>query len=261
MKCKNCGTDLIGMEHACPMCGAPLPVNTNPNPNVVVQQPVVNPMMAPNIITEEPKPEVVEEIPKKDNKMYAIIAFVIAVAAIAVGVFLIITDKNDNIVPKGEQPTENVVEYAGYTFHFPLTYQYQLKEELGFMVTDSKYNTFTIALDYTNTYEAYKNYFASKYPNENIVASSGGREYLKAVIQDSEEHYGLQYVTITPDGKACYIGFIVKPDYSKVVDNEIYVLNEFLDKAEKTEEIEAGAEEDMGRDGIQIRSLEIEQFH
>lgn len=260
MKCKNCGTELIGMEHACPMCGAPLPINNNPSPKVV-EQSLGNPTIASNIMVEEPKTEEVEEPPRKDNKIFAIVIFIIAVAAIAVGVFLAITDKNDNKLPKEEQPTENIVEYAGYTFHFPLTYQYQLKDKLGFVVTDSKYNIFTIALDYTNTYEAYKKAFTDKYPNENVVASSGGREYLKAVIQDSEGHYGLQYVTLTSEKTACYIGMIVKPDYSKVVDNEIYVLDEFLDKAEKTREVEAGTEEDMGRDGIQIRTLEIEQFH
>ena len=228
MNCKNCGAQLVGMEHACPLCGAPVPVNpqqTIPqmNPNMMTQ-PVVSPNMAPNII-ETPPVEPTPEPPQKDNKMFAIIIFIVAVAAIAVGVFLLITDKGEPINEPVDVPTENVATYAGYTFHFPLSYQSQNREDLGLAITDSKYNLYTFEIDYSHTYEEYKASYAA-YPTETKTISS--REYLLITITGEEGKYGLQYVTATADNTACFVGTIIKPDYSLVVDDELQVLDEFI---------------------------------
>ncbi len=257
MNCQNCGAQLMGVEHACPVCGTPLP---QPVPqSSMYQQPMPAPA-APNIVVEETTQEVSER-PQKDNKIFAIIILIVAVAAIAVGIFLAITAKESKM-EKQEKPTQNTVTHAGYTFTFPLTYPATVKDDLGLTVTDSKYNIFTINVDYTNSYADYKKYITDKYSKEatNMIKKAGDREYIEITITDENKNYALEYVTVGKDELSCFVGMVVKPDFSKIMDDELYVLNDFLDNAEKTTEVEKGSTEDYGKSGIKIQTLDIEKF-
>ena len=143
MKCKNCGTPLMGMEHACPVCGAPLPT-TPPQPGAV--PPMVPGQVMPEQLASQPPQMMpggsapaglpVEQAPapepKKGNNVFAILLLLVAFAAIGVGVFLAMTDTKEETKPADnnqteEQPVDNPsggettggVNYAGYSFTVP----------------------------------------------------------------------------------------------------------------------------------------------
>ena len=145
MNCKNCGTPLSGIEHACPMCGAKLPEMPQPVPGQMMpgmqgqmpgmpqpmpgmtggmmpqqmpampQQPTMPQMtpvgvgqqpMAMGMMPEQPTEEVK---PKKDNKMFLILLAVVAVAAIGVGIFLMLTDEEEQAPTPSPSETEYTV--------------------------------------------------------------------------------------------------------------------------------------------------------
>ena len=269
MNCKNCGTPLMGMEHACPVCGAPLP--TQP------PAPAVNPMMAGQMAAmpqqmasqppqmmpggtppmgmplEEPAPE-----PKKGNNMFAILLLVVAFAAIGVGVFLALTDKEESPKPTptpsepsggNETPTEqtsNAIDYAGYSFILPDGYSGTQSETNGLIIkgTDKMY---TILLDATAGYDYYKQEFVKYFPDTQVTPL-GEKEYATKAVADGESQ-ALEYMTIA-EASTTFAGLIIKSDYSLPTTEDLTDLNTILLSATKQYEVAAGDEEDAGRTEI-----------
>ncbi len=278
MKCKNCGTDLVGMEHACPMCGAPLPTMPPQAPRMVSPQEVqsampqsyqqnyqMNPVLIPleevqQTVNVEPEPEQPEQS-KSDNKMFAIILGVVALAAIIVGIFLGVLGPDEDDEPK---TISNKLMYAGYEFTLPLNYTGGVNDKLGLTIKDSYDNRYTVLIDFTNKYEAYKTTLSQTYPtqiNDMIVKMANNREFISIKVGDvSTNSVGTQYITTSQDFAVSFVGFIVKGDYSAPGSEEFEVLNTILNTAEKKKDININSQENAGREGIKLPVFDLADF-
>ena len=271
MKCKNCGNDLVGMEHACPMCGAPLP--TIPPQQIPMQQmqmPVMpnyqmNPVLIPleevqQTVNAEVPEETVEQ-PKSDNKIFAIILGIVALAAIVVGIFLIVLGNGDE--EEASQSISNKIVYAGYEFTLPFNYTGKVKDGLGLTVKDPYDNRYTILIDYTNKYEAYKASFKESYPTQidSMTVNLSDREFLSLKVGDvAANTAAAQYVTSSGDLAVAFVGFIVRNDFAAPSTAEFEVLNTILNTAEKKEDINVNSKENLGREGIKLPAYNQADF-
>ena len=273
MNCQNCGSQLMGVEQVCPVCGAPVASMIQQQQQMMQQQQQMTPAQ-PGMYPVGNDTGASEEVPKKDNKMFAIILFLVALAAIGVGVFLAITgdgDGGDNSGGNGGQvepaPTTTSIEYAGYTFSFSSEYKSSISKHLGLLIKDTSLNRYFINVDYSHTYDDYKKDFTEKYPDkiESMVAEIGEegnkREFLVAnIASDDGTISGLQFVTKGSSEDTTFIGFMVKPEYENVKTEEMIVLCNLLNTAVKTGEVVKGSELDMGRNGIRIYSVVKDYF-
>lgn len=291
MNCKNCGAVLTGSEQICPICGAsllgmqqqvpgqviqqmvqpapvmPQPVMQQPTPVVpqqpVVQQPMTSPMAPVGVVQQPTSPQVVqgqtpEELsPKKDNKMLLILLIVVAAAAIGVGIFLMLTDKEEPASTPSQSETEYPIPesikegYAGYSFTIPNGYTTEITETYG-LVVRSNTTIYTIAVDYTNNYEYYKNAFLGAFPAEaaNMVKTIGSNEYVAAILTDTEGANGTEYMTTSPDSLGTFVGMVVRSDYTPPTEAEFSILNQMLSTATKENAVTPGSAEDAGTTGI-----------
>ncbi len=291
MNCKNCGAVLTGTEQICPICGAnllgmqqqvpgqviqqmvqpapvmPQPVMQQPTPVVpqqpVVQQPMTSPMAPVGVVQQPTSPQVVqgqtpEELsPKKDNKMLLILLIVVAAAAIGVGIFLMLTDKEEPASTPSQSETEYPIPesikegYAGYSFTIPNGYTTEITETYG-LVVRSNTTIYTIAVDYTNNYEYYKNAFLGAFPAEaaNMVKTIGSNEYVAAILTDTEGANGTEYMTTSPDSLGTFVGMVVRSDYTPPTEAEFSILNQMLSTATKENAVTPGSAEDAGTTGI-----------
>ena len=291
MNCKNCGAVLTGTEQICPICGAnligmqqqvpgqvnqqmvqptpvmPQPVIQQPTPVVpqqpVMPQPMASPMAPVGVTPQTPTPQVPqgqapgEMNPKKDNKMLLILLIVVAVAAIGVGIFLALTDKEEETTPSNNEyvepaePATTTESYGGYTFTIPNGYTTETSETYG-LVLKSNTTIYTIAIDYTNNYEYYKNAFIGAFPAEaaNMVKTFGSNEYVAAILTDTEGANGTEYMTTSPDSLGTFVGMVVRSDYTPPTEAEFSILNQMLSTATKENAVTPGSAEDAGTGGI-----------
>ena len=267
MNCKNCGTPLMGMEHACPVCGAPLPTNT-PQPN---QQPAMPGVPMPEQLASQPPqmmpggappaglPQEVEPAPepKKGNNIFAILLLLVAFAAIGVGVFLAFTDeeepaKSNNTPTEEEQsepaPAENVaVNYAGYSFTIPDGFSASVQGEHGLVVRGSEI-IYSILIDYTKGYDYYKQEFQKQTKEPTDVVKVQDKEYVLCNLTDGEEHAS-EYMTQATD-TSTFAGVVVKPDHTKATEEDMGTINQILTTAVKQTDVAPGSEEDAGKEQI-----------
>ncbi len=261
MVCKNCGSTLAGMEHACPVCGFPVTSQPpHPLPSIPVEiLPATSgnhPMTSMTPVAPTDVEEVVEE--KGNNKTFAIILLVVALIAIIVGVVWSLSQgKKETPAPVEEERASNAVEYAGYEFSLPMNYTGEVKEGLGLYITDTSNNKYTINVDYTNTYASYKASYTADYPDqiEKIITTVANQEYLVTLVTDVDNTAaGAQYVTTSRE-TAAFVGFIIRNDFKEPTSNEMKDLNTIIDTATKVSEVEQGSSLDFGKDGIKVRQF------
>ena len=271
MNCKNCGTPLMGMEHACPVCGAPLPTQ-QPNPGVQVVDPAMMaaatmpqqmasqpPQMMPGgtppmgTPLEEPQPE-----PKKGNNIFGILLLIVAFAAIGVGVYLALTEEEEappkkDTTPSQEEttpsePSVNFMDYAGYSFIIPSGYSGEISSTYGLMIKGAD-KIYTISVDYSNTYDYYKQEFTRVFADRTTTSNVGdGNEYTLTRIGEAGSAAG-EYMTKAEEGST-FAGLIVKSDFSEVTSGDIGDLYDILYTANKVSEVTPGDEQDAGRTEI-----------
>ena len=305
MNCKNCGTPLSGIEHACPMCGAKLPEMPQPVPGQMmpgmqgqmpgmpqpmpgmpggmIQQQMpgmptqpMGPQMTPVGVGQQPMamgmmPEQpAEEVkPKKDNKFLLILIAIVAVAAIGVGVFLMLTDEEQPQSSSNSSsddyvaPTSNTANYGGYTFTIPSGYTTTTSEDYGLIIQSST-EVFTIGVDYTTSYESYKSAFEGAFPTEaaNMTKTIGSKEYVAAILTDTEGANGTEYMTATADSLGTFVGMVVRSDYTPPTEAEFATLNQMLETASKANDVSPGDSDDIGKTGLRnyIRTFNKTQF-
>lgn len=281
MNCKNCGTALMGMEHACPVCGAPVPQ--------MPQQPVQNPVAAPDAYQAglpqmpqttmmspattpgampEPVSEPVAEKPKKDNKIFGILLIIVAFAAIGVGVFLMMTEEKTTPVPVQQEQTQqeqvvtaNYVEFGGFNFEVPAEYTSEVNDKV--LTIQNENVIYTIQVDYTNSYDTYKTAFINAYPAQaaSIVTNVGDREYVAAIITDQADQVstGTEYMTNMEN--ITIVGWVVRSDYTPATTDEFDGLNEILASASLVGDIAEGtSDQDSGVSGIVAPSFNKANF-
>lgn len=264
MNCKNCGTPLMGMEHACPVCGAPLPTQQPTQGGV----PVIDPAMAampqqmasqpPQMMPggtppmgtplEDPQPE-----PKKGNNIFGILLLLVAFAAIGVGIFLALTDEEEE--PKKEttpqeettpsEPTVNYTDYAGYSFIVPTGYSAEISETYGLIIrgTDKIY---TISVDYSNTYEYYKQEFTKYFPDKTTTTNiNETKEFTMSKIGEAGSA-AMEYMTKAEE-TSTFAGLVVKSDYSEVTTDDVSGIYDILNSANIVTDINPGDQQDAGR--------------
>ena len=269
MNCKNCGTPLMGMEHACPVCGAPLPTTPPqqvaqpampgvPMPEQLASQP---PQMMPGgappaglPAEQAPQPE-----PKKGNNIFAILLLLVAFAAIGVGVFLAMTDEEEKQAPAEEKtpaeettPAEevptNTMNYAGYSFTAPEGYTVSLQGENGLVIKGIS-TIYTVLVDYTSGYDYYKQEFQKQTMAPTEVKTIGEKEYVLCTVKDATEAVASEYMTLAGE-KSTFVGLVVKANYTAATEADLQVLNQVLTSAIKQTEITPGAAEDAGKTEI-----------
>ena len=296
MNCKNCGNPLSGIEHACPLCGAKLPEMPQPVPGQMMpgvpqampgmpqqmmpgmpqqmpgmpqqmpgmpQQPM-GPQMTPvgvgqqpmtmGVMPEQPKEEVK---PQKDNKMFVILLAIVAIAAIGVGIFLLLTDEEEVTQPTPQpvedygEPVTNTINYGGYTITIPDGYTAEIGDYYGLTLKGPTV-IFTIGVDYTNNYNFYKTAFLNAYPTEaaNMIKTFGSNEYVAVIITDPEGANGTQYMSATSDAKGTFVGMVVRSDYTAPTEEEFTALNEILSTAVIQTEVAPGEDDDYGKTGF-----------
>ena len=272
MNCKNCGTPLMGMEHACPVCGAPLPTQ-QPNPGAQVVDPNMAAMAAmpqqmasqpPQMMPggtppmgaaplEEPAPE-----PKKGNNIFGILLLLVAFAAIGVGIFLALTDEEEAPTPKKDTtpqeettPSEssvNYMDYAGYSFVIPAGYTGEVSDNYGLIVRGAE-KIYTISVDYSNTYDYYKQEFVRVFADRTTTSNVGeGSEYTLTKIGEAGSAAG-EYMTKAEESST-FAGLIVKNDFSEVSSEDIGELYDILSLANKVSDVAPGDEQDAGKSEI-----------
>ncbi len=266
MNCKNCGTPLMGMEHACPVCGAPLPT-TPPQPN---QQPVTPGVPMPEQLASQPPqmmpggappaglPQEAEPAPepKKGNNIFAILLLLVAFAAIGVGVFLALTDEEE---PKQETQTEeqtnneetpaasNTMNYAGYSFTIPDGYTASVDAAHGLYIRGAD-TIYTILIDYTKGYDYYKQEFQKQTTAPTEVVTAAEKEYVLCTLTDGETHAS-EYMTQASETSA-FAGLVVKNGYAAATVEDLGTINQILTTAVKQTDVAAGSEEDAGKEQI-----------
>ena len=301
MNCKNCGAILTGTENVCPNCGAPVEnVVSNqeilqPSPAVapepvvapqpvmeptpvVPEQPVVAPQpqaptgfVEPAVAAIQPQAQAAPtEAKPKDNKTIILIIALVVVAIGAVVLYFTVlapapeasaptgNDVNDTPVSTNTEKKEN---YAGYTFTIPDGYNTKTDAEYGLIINNAS-RAFSIAVDYTHSYDQYKTALVAKYPDQKdkLVATVDGREYLILVYTDDSGAKGSQYVTKANDNTT-FIGMMVRSDYTQATTEDFSVVTEVINSATQgSSSFAPGDDLDAGKNGEKIYTFTKDKF-
>ena len=265
MNCKNCGTQLTGMEQNCPVCGTPV-VQGAVQPPTTMPQVEVQQFSGMNAYPNQVQPEAVllnpegNSIPpkeKKNNKKTVAVALaLIAVIAIGAGVFLSLreepTPQQKEEIPQkeeGEDVVSNQIQYAGYQFTLSPEYDSTIVSDTGLIIKNSDV-MFTIAVDYTSPYSYYKQEFLRVYPDTSFVMMANDKEYVTS-LAGVTDGFGTEYMTVASDeDSSTFVGLIIHSDYTQATERDLDVLNEILISATKEYDVTVGSSEDIGRAGI-----------
>lgn len=269
MNCKNCGTPLMGMEHACPVCGAPLPT-TPPQPGAVppmapgqvmpeqlASQP---PQMMPGgsapaglPVEQAPAPE-----PKKGNNVFAILLLLVAFAAIGVGVFLAFTDEEEEPAKKNspeeaettpsDNEASNTVSYAGYMFTMPEGYSGTVNGTHGLIIRGAD-KVYSVLIDYTKDYAYYKQEFQLQQKAPTEVVNVESAEFVICTLTDENGGQAVEYMT-SAGATSTFAGLVVKADYTPATVEDLTTIYNVLSTATLQTEIAPGSEEDAGKTEI-----------
>ncbi|MBR3898206.1 MAG: hypothetical protein IKJ43_02865 [Bacilli bacterium] len=287
MFCQKCGNQLNGTEAVCPNCGTPVSNQMN-SQNIQSQQPMgqPNPQMGTQPVNQ-PMPQYQQPVnqpmpqyqqpnqfnnqPKNNTTIILIVALAV-VAIVAVLLFVFVFNGDKKTTPTGgttgetkvpEQTdngdngdngtpvsTGNKVSYAGYSFTVPTGYESEVVNEGLAIYTESI--CYIIQVDYTNTYEEYKQAMAQKYPDQvsNMIANINGKEYIAAQVIDASGNNGGLLIT-KASSTASFVAGVVKRDYSKIALNDVQDLSIILSSATQgNSSFGPGNNVDAGKDGI-----------
>lgn len=246
------------------------PAAPAPVPTPVEAQPAMVPPAVPT--PAEPQPQIVSTQPvaatgdgQKNNKTMILIIALVVVAIVAVAAYFLLfgnssesnsgADNSGN--NSGNNPTEvsttkeNTVSYGGFNFEIPDGYRTEEDDEYGLIIGNST-TAFTIAVDYTNKYDAYKTALTTEYPDQakDMVATIDGREYLALILTDEDGSQLTEYVTKASDSSA-FVGIVAREDFTAPTTTEFSVLTKILDSATQgSTSFAPGDDADVGKNGI-----------
>ena len=247
MQCTNCGAQLMGIEHACPVCGRPLPTPA-PQPNMASPD-VVQQVADPNQVTTPPvsnmTPATIPEAAptnkkEKDNKGLIIIICIAIVVLLGIMVYFVVFagGKSDNAsqTTSTSEPTpaddttqsSPTVNYAGYTFSVPATYKTKKSDIYGLIIYNDS-EMFSIAIDYSNNYDAYKASLTQTYPElANSITTVSGREFIPLILTNEDSSKATQYVT-KKDETTTMVGLVLRSDKQPPTTSEFSDLASIID--------------------------------
>ena len=232
-----------------PVMNNGIPVMNSVQPVAPMTQPVAGGAAQPG--TEKPK----------QNKTVLLIIILIGVVAIAaVSLFALGVfdsgDDDDSGNSGGNSGSGDVVDvventqsYAGYTFTIPEGYETKVDAKAGLGIYNQTM-AFTVAVDYTNSYETYKTEFQKKYPDqaEKMVETINGREYVALILTQDGKY--MTYYMSKADNGATFIGGVANSSYTAPTKVEFEVLTTILDSAKSSSTFAPGDDEDAGKNGI-----------
>lgn len=287
MFCKNCGAQMNENEKFCSNCGATVTnsvaqpqagayqASPTQTPNVqpaMSQTPGVQPTMpqASGVQPAMAQPNVsnagagtnVTQSGGNNNKTIILVVVLVLVVLVGIGGGLFVflgKDKSGTSSNQGDktqevstnQAKENTVSYGGYTFTVPDGYTSQLDTEYGVVMNNGSIG-FSIAVDYTNSFEAYKAAFAQTYPTliNDALATIGNRNYLVVVSPDAEGNMISEYVTEAGTGSV-FVGVVLRSDATGATAAEYSALTNVLDSANNSStNFAAGDNQDIGKNGV-----------
>ena len=275
MFCQKCGNQLNGTEAVCPNCGTPVSnqMNMNNQNQQMGTQPIGQPMGQYQQPINQPMPQYQQpnqfnNQPKNNTTVILIVALAV-VAVVAVLLFVFVFNGNKNKTPTGgttEETTNteqtgnegtgtpvsngNKVSYAGYSFTVPTGYESEIVDEKLAIYTESI--CYIIQVDYTNTYEDYKQSIAQKYPDQvnQMITNINGKEYIAAQVTDASGENGGLFIT-KASSTASFVAGVIKSDYSVIMLNDVQDLSKILNSATQgSSSFGPGNKVDAGKDGI-----------
>lgn len=275
MFCKKCGNQLTGMENACPNCGTP--VNSQNNMNVGQNQGVVqqqnnqqlNQSAQPmnNQQMQGPYQQYMQPANNniQNNKTIVLIIALAFVFIVALILFLFVftkkdSKKTDSANNNSEQVTEptntettindNTENYAGYTFTIPEGYNSEITTD-GLLIYNNTI-AYIIQVDYSYSYETYKQAFIQKYPDQanNMIVNLQGKEYLAAQGEIEPGKNGVIMVTAAATNSSFVIA-VANYNFTTVTIDQVQDLGTIINSATQGKStFSPGSQEDAGKNGI-----------
>lgn len=238
------------------------PMVAQPTP---VEMPTAQPVAAPEQSAGTEK--------KKDKTTIILVGVLVGVVVIAAVLYFVVFKKEspaptpaaDNGTSGTEVSTnqENVKSYGGYDFTIPDGFTAEIDTDFGLVINNDKI-AYTVALDYTNSYDDYRASFQQEYPDQMSQAevTIGGRKYLAVRLYDETTKAFLYTMYITNADNASFIGVSFKRDKTEPTQNDFSTLTTILDSAKKgSANFAAGSDEDMGKNGIKKFSGTLDVFN
>lgn len=285
--CPNCGSPVVqdaNVNTAQPEMIQPnsqptmMPNNNQPmTPNTPQMMNTSNPGMQPGTGSMPangvgaPTNPVQNQTPANGGNKTTIMLVValVAVVVIAVGVFFFLSNKQDSAKPAANEPsskdsstetpktdpvgtnTSNTVTFGAYTFTLPDGYIYETADNILAIANADDTFAFSITLDYTNSFEAYRQYYAQKYPSiiNDAAVTIGSRNYIIFAITDEQGNNVSQYVTSMQSG-GTFVGIVAHADNSQVTTADYQIVTAVLDSAKSSGTFAAGNDDDAGKNGI-----------
>ena len=248
---------------------APAPV-VESTPAVTPAPVAPTPFVEPALAGQQPTQPVAEQPKKKDNKtIFLIIALVVVAIAAVVVYFTVLAPAPEAPAPTGgndvETPvstkTENKETYAGYTFTIPEGYVTKTDDEYGLVISNGT-TGFSIAVDYSHNYDAYKKALSEKYPEQasDFIATVDGREYIALILTDTDGSQATQYVTKASDSSV-FVGMVARADLTAPTTVEFSTLTTILNSSKQgTSSFAPGDDQDIGKNGEKIFTFTKDKF-
>ncbi len=278
MQCNSCGTQLAEGELTCPRCGTSVDgvgQHYTANKTAITASQTIQQQPQPIPVQQVQQPPVsqgpaqLENQPKGTGRKILIFLILIAlITLLSIMFYSVILNKKDQETKKEPPSTEekvptsqeNIQEYGGYTFTIPEGYQSKISNLYG-LVIYNKEEAYSITVDYTNPYETRKTTFMTHFPDQanTLVANIANREYLVLVIPVQNAGYATQYATQKTE-KATFVGLVAKADHVAPGAVEFTKLTSILDSAEQKETVIPGTTNDAGVTGIQVYTVDFNEF-
>ena len=219
-------------------------------PEPATMQPAPQPMTQP---VPQPMPNQVAPAStgKKNNntKTAIIIGGVFLLAIVIVSALSGMLGGGGNTSNGTTENSPKTQEYAGYMFSIPASYTSSI---LGTdLMIDGSEKGYIINIDYTNTYEQYKEYYTIKYQDANgeAINTIGGREYLIFRFQDTSNREISEFFTQL-DATTTFAGVITHRDGSTITIADYEYLTGILNTVQRgTQLVQKGDTLDSGKGG------------
>lgn len=280
MFCKNCGVQLNGTENVCPNCGTPVEKITTPgvvqnngqvaNVNTVMPQQANPQQVNPQQYNQGMPPynQVVpqqnsQQQPSKNSTTIILVIALICVVAIAIVLFIVFSGSNKTTPPTnggGDTPgtidvtttPQNTQSYGGYTFTIPEGYDTRIESSEGLVIYNSSL-AFAIAVDYSYSYDDYKQMLQQKYSDQvsTMIKNISGREYMTVLARESGSNRVMYAYVTKADATSTFVGCIANVTFTEPTSNELTILTSVLDSAKNgSSSFGAGSEQDAGKNGL-----------
>lgn len=253
------------MPEVAPVAG---PVMNSSVPVMNSAQPV-NPMGGQPAMGQVPGQPA--EKPKQNKTVLLIIILIGVVAIAAVSLFALgVFDGEESESPSSGggnsggdsgdivERNDTTETYAGYTFTIPEGYTSSIDDKSGLIVENSKLG-FSILVDYTNTFEKYKEEYSKKYPEyaNSMVATIGGRQYIGLMLTKDGKN-AAYYVSKDKNSDVTFVGIIANSSYTDPSESDFAVLTKVLDSAKSGSKFAPGDAGDAGANGVVSDKMDLD---